>query len=433
MGLGHLVARRGQRIRPRRSRPESSISTSTARSSTAASSSIRRGEASAQGAVAAPPQAGRRGAREGWDPEEHPRSVKSGRTNDEVKAEPEALWRSDRPASEAKVDLVRSWDPPTEAELQALDALEGGRRVGVPGPSAEVDQPRQGALSRPRRRGAGHQTGAGALPRDGRAVHAPVPDEPAAQPAPVPERRRPSGLLAQGPSQVRAGLDHAAGTTPRPIPAKPSGTPSPTARRRWPGWPTTARSSFTHGPRPSRTCTDRPGRSSTSTPARRTRSTTSSCWPASIAPRSITSNVVGGPKVTGQRGIQIWIPVADGLQLRRHQSVGGDDLAGDRGNRARARELGVEEDGPRRSGPPRLHAERHQPHARRAVQRPTRARRAGLGADHAGPNWTTPSYAPTGGRFAPSSTGSTRPAIPSLTSSDASRRCHRSNPAVPGT
>src|SRR5436305_1834032 len=34
---------------------------------------------------------------EGWDPEEHPRSVKSGRTNDEVAAAPDAMWHSDRP------------------------------------------------------------------------------------------------------------------------------------------------------------------------------------------------------------------------------------------------------------------------------------------------------------------------------------------------
>jgi bifunctional non-homologous end joining protein LigD len=36
---------------------------------------------------------------EGWDPEEHPRSVLSGRTNDEVKADPDRLWRSDLPAA----------------------------------------------------------------------------------------------------------------------------------------------------------------------------------------------------------------------------------------------------------------------------------------------------------------------------------------------
>jgi bifunctional non-homologous end joining protein LigD len=75
----------------------------------------------------------------GWDPEDHPRSVKSGRTNDEVAASPHALWRSDRPAASAEVIIVTpvdepgggidtatdtSWDPPTDTELATLDALE---------------------------------------------------------------------------------------------------------------------------------------------------------------------------------------------------------------------------------------------------------------------------------------------------------------------
>ncbi|MEX2659716.1 MAG: non-homologous end-joining DNA ligase [Acidimicrobiales bacterium] len=65
----------------------------------------------------------------GWDPEEHPHSVKTGRTNDEVAATPDALWRSDLPAAEAAVPLGEveppTWDPPTEDELAALDALGG--------------------------------------------------------------------------------------------------------------------------------------------------------------------------------------------------------------------------------------------------------------------------------------------------------------------
>lgn len=63
---------------------------------------------------------------DGWDPEDHPRSVKSGRTNDEVAAAPEARWRSDLPAADAEERLrveVPEWDPPTDAELAALDAL----------------------------------------------------------------------------------------------------------------------------------------------------------------------------------------------------------------------------------------------------------------------------------------------------------------------
>ena len=68
-------------------------------------------------------------AQPGWDPEEHPRSVKTGRTNDEVAAAPDVLWRSDLPAAEAAVRLDGgprprpAWDPPTADELAALDSL----------------------------------------------------------------------------------------------------------------------------------------------------------------------------------------------------------------------------------------------------------------------------------------------------------------------
>jgi bifunctional non-homologous end joining protein LigD len=57
---------------------------------------------------------------EGWDPEEHPRSVLSGRTNDEVKADPERIWRSDLPAAEASITLR----PQVAARADELDALE---------------------------------------------------------------------------------------------------------------------------------------------------------------------------------------------------------------------------------------------------------------------------------------------------------------------
>ncbi|HWC68298.1 MAG TPA: DNA polymerase ligase N-terminal domain-containing protein [Acidimicrobiales bacterium] len=62
----------------------------------------------------------------GWDAEAFPTSVKSGRTNDEVAAAPDALWRSDLPADRAEQRLradVPAWDPPTDDELAALDAL----------------------------------------------------------------------------------------------------------------------------------------------------------------------------------------------------------------------------------------------------------------------------------------------------------------------
>ena len=76
-------------------------------------------------------------AEPGWNAEDHPTSVKTGRTNDEVKADPDYEWHSDRPADEAEVRVgagakaeadepwpeTPTWDGPTADELDALDAL----------------------------------------------------------------------------------------------------------------------------------------------------------------------------------------------------------------------------------------------------------------------------------------------------------------------
>ncbi len=60
----------------------------------------------------------------GWNPEDHPRSVLSGRTNEEVRADPDRLWRSDLPAAQAAVRLTSEPIRPVgEDELAALGAL----------------------------------------------------------------------------------------------------------------------------------------------------------------------------------------------------------------------------------------------------------------------------------------------------------------------
>jgi bifunctional non-homologous end joining protein LigD len=60
----------------------------------------------------------------GWDPDDHPRSVLSGRTSDEVKADPELLWHSDLPAERAAVRVRPAIPPgPDDDELAALDAI----------------------------------------------------------------------------------------------------------------------------------------------------------------------------------------------------------------------------------------------------------------------------------------------------------------------
>ncbi|HZC39185.1 MAG TPA: DNA polymerase ligase N-terminal domain-containing protein [Streptosporangiaceae bacterium] len=62
-------------------------------------------------------------AEPGWDPEDHPRSVLSGRTNEEVKADPDRIWRSDLPPSQASVAVRREVPPASADELAALDEL----------------------------------------------------------------------------------------------------------------------------------------------------------------------------------------------------------------------------------------------------------------------------------------------------------------------
>jgi bifunctional non-homologous end joining protein LigD len=62
----------------------------------------------------------------GWDPEEHPVSVLTGRTNDDVLADPDWEWRSDAPADQAGVSLL-----PDPLPDETLDELESMGRSGT--------------------------------------------------------------------------------------------------------------------------------------------------------------------------------------------------------------------------------------------------------------------------------------------------------------
>lgn len=63
---------------------------------------------------------------EGWDPEDHPRAVLSGRTNDEVLADPHRLWRSDVPAEVAAQSLL-----PDPLPDEAIDELASFGKQGT--------------------------------------------------------------------------------------------------------------------------------------------------------------------------------------------------------------------------------------------------------------------------------------------------------------
>ncbi len=58
----------------------------------------------------------------GWDAEDHPQSVKSGRTNDEVKANAPAIWVSEMPAATAEIDLAGAKDAPMPRYLEPMKA-----------------------------------------------------------------------------------------------------------------------------------------------------------------------------------------------------------------------------------------------------------------------------------------------------------------------
>jgi bifunctional non-homologous end joining protein LigD len=76
---------------------------------------------------------------EGWNAEDEPLSVLSGRTNDEVKADPDRMWRSDLPAAVSSVLLKPApVDGPSADELAALDALKSAGRWSVFGRELRV-------------------------------------------------------------------------------------------------------------------------------------------------------------------------------------------------------------------------------------------------------------------------------------------------------
>ena len=97
-------------IQPRRSRRASSTSTCTGKSCAAGFVLVRTGGPGSDQWLLMHKHD--EYAVTGWDPEDFPASVLSGRTNDQVKADPARMWRSDLPPAEASVALRRPPDDP---------------------------------------------------------------------------------------------------------------------------------------------------------------------------------------------------------------------------------------------------------------------------------------------------------------------------------
>ena len=94
--------------------------------------------------------------------------------------------------------------------------------------------------------------------------------------------------------------------------------------------------------------------------------------------------VRGYPKVTGKRGVQVWLPIEPRYSFSRDVGLGGGAQPGGRGDRARAHLVGVVRARPPRPRSPRLHAEREQQDPRGAVLGATGGHGTGLRADRLG-------------------------------------------------
>jgi bifunctional non-homologous end joining protein LigD len=68
----------------------------------------------------------------GWDAEDHPQSVRTGRTNDEVKANRDAIWIGEQPAAVAEIDLAAAVTQPMPDRIEPMAATLAGKAFSDP-------------------------------------------------------------------------------------------------------------------------------------------------------------------------------------------------------------------------------------------------------------------------------------------------------------
>ena len=68
----------------------------------------------------------------GWDAEDHPQSVKTGRTNDDVKADRDALWIGEAPAAAAEIDLTGAVEAPMPPRIEPMSATLAAKPFSDP-------------------------------------------------------------------------------------------------------------------------------------------------------------------------------------------------------------------------------------------------------------------------------------------------------------
>src|SRR5258705_4558 len=68
----------------------------------------------------------------GWDAEDYPQSVRTGRTNDEVKANRDAIWISEQPAAIAEIDLAGAVERAMPDRIEPMAATLAGNAFNDP-------------------------------------------------------------------------------------------------------------------------------------------------------------------------------------------------------------------------------------------------------------------------------------------------------------
>jgi bifunctional non-homologous end joining protein LigD len=68
----------------------------------------------------------------GWDAEDFPQSVRTGRTNDEVKANRDAIWISEQPAAVAEIDLAGAVERAMPDRIEPMAATLAGKAFNDP-------------------------------------------------------------------------------------------------------------------------------------------------------------------------------------------------------------------------------------------------------------------------------------------------------------
>ena len=331
--------------------------------------------------------------------------MKSGRTNDEVRDAPGG--RLDRPGELGRARPPTSSPPSTTSRPTGHWTL-GGHELHLTNLDKALFPPR-GRRRRPitKRDLIRHYATIGA-------GDAAVPGRPGGQHAPLPRRRRQHRVLAQGGADPRTGVDPPVAQPGRRPRRDPGPTSSPT-RPPTLAWLANFGALELH---PWTSTVDAPARADVGVVRHRSRRDDDFDDVLELARLHRTAlehlGVDGCPKVTGKRGIQIWVPVARGYTFTETRSwvetvsrAIGATVPG-------AGQLGMGGRPPRRPDPARLHPERHQQDPRRPVQHPPRARARPCRCRSPGTSSTTTASAPTAGPSTTSTDGSTsrRPARP---------------------